>query len=424
LFERYFKLHLNNLRMETLNTSHKWFRIALLNLSIVALLGVLMRYKIAFSLPFVDQKHVLHAHSHFAFTGWITQALMTLLVGYFSRVSGVNAFCKYKWLLVANLVAAYGMLGSFPVQGYGVVSIAFATMSIFVSYVFAGLFWRDLNKLENSASNKWFKAALLFSTISSAGTFALSYMNATKVSHPNWYLAAIYFYLHFQYNGWFFFACMGLIFYLFKKTGVQLPFRSEKIAFGIFAFACIPAYILSALWLPIPEWVHTIVTIAALLQIAGWAMVVTPLLKNKKENWILLGKGRWVLALSAMAFTVKLLLQFGSTFHFLSTLAFGFRPIVIGYLHLVLLGVVTLSIIGYCMSTGIISSTNNAFKALALFVAGIILNELLLMIQGVAAIGNTGVPYINQLLLAVAAIMFTALVWLNMEEWRNKPLAP
>ena len=44
-----------------------WFRIAVFNLLLA--FGVLLRYKIAYSLPFMQQKHMLHAHSHFAFTG-------------------------------------------------------------------------------------------------------------------------------------------------------------------------------------------------------------------------------------------------------------------------------------------------------------------------------------------------------------------
>lgn len=36
--------------------SPKWFRIALLNLAIVALYGTLMRYKIAFDFPFLSRK--------------------------------------------------------------------------------------------------------------------------------------------------------------------------------------------------------------------------------------------------------------------------------------------------------------------------------------------------------------------------------
>lgn len=406
--------------MEPLSTSQKWFRIALLNLFIVAVLGVVMRYKIAFSLPIVDQKHVLHAHSHFAFAGWITQALMVLMVSYLSSVSGVNVFARYKWILAANLVTAYGMLGSFPVQGYGAVSITFSTLCILVSYAFAFMYWRDLNSLaKEGTANKWFKAALVFSVISSAGTFALSFMTAAKISHPNWYLAAIYFYLHFQYNGWFFFACMGLLLHLFKSTGIQLPFRSEKIIFWLFACACVPAYILSALWLPIPEWVHSIVTIAALSQIAAWAMVIIPLLKNIKLNTVLIGKGKWILALSGVALTIKFLLQFGSTFHFLSTLAFGFRPIVIGYLHLVLLGVMTLFIIGYVISIHVLRTNKKLIFGTLIFVCGILLNEGLLMLQGVAAIATSTIPYVNEMLLFAAVTMLGGILLLNLSAVNN-----
>ena len=44
---------------------------------------------------------------------------------------------------------------------------------------------------------------------------------------------------------------------------------------------------------------------------------------------------------------MKLSLQMVSVVPSLSTLTVGFRPIVIGYLHLVLLGVITIFLIGY-----------------------------------------------------------------------------
>ena len=98
----------------------RWIKICLFNLLIVATIGVLLRYKIAFSLPFIDQKHLLHGHSHFAFAGWITQALMVLLVAYLAKQQGENIFKKYRFILNANLFTAFGMLVTFPFQGYGV----------------------------------------------------------------------------------------------------------------------------------------------------------------------------------------------------------------------------------------------------------------------------------------------------------------
>ena len=77
-------------------TLFRWLKISLFNLLIVATLGVILRYKILYYLPFVDQKHLLHGHSHFAFAGWISQALMVLLVAWLGGASGCDLFKKYR----------------------------------------------------------------------------------------------------------------------------------------------------------------------------------------------------------------------------------------------------------------------------------------------------------------------------------------
>ena len=108
----------------------RWSKISLINLIIVASIGVVLRYKIAFSLPFINQKHLLHGHSHFAFSGWISMAIMTMLVEYLKSQSFTDAYKRYKWILYANLFTAYGMLIAFPIEGYGLYSIVFSTLSI------------------------------------------------------------------------------------------------------------------------------------------------------------------------------------------------------------------------------------------------------------------------------------------------------
>jgi len=57
-----------------------WINVALVNLVIVAGLGLLLRAKILFPLPLVDFRNTLHGHSHFAFSGWATLALLVLMV--------------------------------------------------------------------------------------------------------------------------------------------------------------------------------------------------------------------------------------------------------------------------------------------------------------------------------------------------------
>lgn len=396
-----------------------WFRIAVFNLMIVAFIGVLLRYKIAYSLPIVNQKHLLHAHSHFAFTGWVTQILMALLV---SRLytGQENPFKKYRSILYGNLIAAYGMLFTFPVQGYGIYSIAFSTLSILAAYAFAVVYWRDLNRvLVKSPADPWFRSALFFNIISSAGAFALAIMMATKTAHPDRYLAASYFFLHFQYNGWFFFACTGLLIHQLFTWDIHLKFH--KIIFWLFTLSCIPAYYLSALWLPMPLWTYIIVILAVLAQLVGFALLfraVRAHLTQIKSRVSLLGK--WLVGLSGIALAIKIMLQTGSLIPSLSKLAFGFRSIVIGYLHLVLLGVITLIILGYIVINRYMRITKVAVAGLVIFIAGIFLNELILFIQGVGAISYTSVPYTNEMLFGAAILLFLGLFVINISQRQEK----
>ena len=385
----------------------RWLKISLINLLIVASLGVTLRYKILYSLPFIDQKHLLHGHSHFAFAGWITQALMVLLVAYLVKQQGQSNYRKYTWLLYANLLTAYGMLIAFPIEGYGLFSIIFSTASIFVSYAFAFFYWRDLNRLSlKSTANSWFKAAVLFNALSSLGAFALTIMMVNKVIHQKWYLAAEYFYLHFQYNGWFFFACMGLL-TAFVSRNNSSENTLRKI-FRLFVFAVVPAYFLSALWLDIPVWIYLLVIAAAIAQIIAWIGFVNLIKKNwNKLKPKISATSKYILACAAVALTAKLLLQLGSTIPSLSDLAFGFRPIVIGYLHLVLLGVITLFILGSMFSEDYFYTHKRSVTGVFIFAGAVILNEILLMVQGVAAITYTAIPFINEMLLAAACLLFT-----------------
>jgi hypothetical protein len=306
------------------------------------------------------------------------------------------------------------MLIAFPIQGYGLFSIAFSTLSVFTGYAFAVVYWMDLNKIKTkSVVHHWFKGALLFNVVSSYGAFSLAYMMANHVMHQNWYLASEYFYLHFQYNGWFFFAGMGLLMALLERIGVSSP--QLRTIFWFFFLACIPAYFLSALWMPMPDFIYWIVILSAIVQVAGWIMLLQFFKKNKTAIITIINrKGRQVFILAGIALTIKLLLQLGSTHPKLSDLAFGFRPIVIGYLHLVLLGVISIFIIGFLLSSELLTVKKYFVPAVWVLITGIILNEILLMLQGVAGLSYIIIPYINECLLGAAIIMFTGILMMNL----------
>lgn len=422
--------------------SKLWLKFSLLNLVIVALIGLLMRYKIGFEFPYLDQKHLQHSHSHFAFSGWITHTLMVLMIVFLENRTKKIAlqqaqddrrdkkiehgfFKKYNSLLTTNLICAYGMLVFFIIQGYGLFSIIFSTASIVVSCVFAYYFVKDLKLISDEVLTKnWFKAALFFNVISSLGTFALAYMMVTKNIHQNEYLASIYYYLHFQYNGWFFFACMGLLFsFLNLKSSENLFFKKT---FWLFFASCIPAYFLSTLWLDLPIWIYLITVIAAFVQVYTWFRFLIIIVKTKREfleNFPFFL--RYILLFVGFALSVKFLLQLGSTIPVLSKLAFGFRPIVIAYLHLVLLAIISLFLLFYIYANHLIQFNNQIKRGVIIFSIGVLLNEIILAIQGIASFSYTPIPFVNELLLGAAIVLVLGIgitAFYSIKKVKNPPL--
>ncbi len=205
---------------------------------------------------------------------------------------------------------------------------------------------------------------------------------------------------------------MGLVINTLCRFITASP--SFKNIFRLFFFACLPAYFLSVLWMPIPLWMYVLVIIAAMAQLSGMIVLVRlikrhfPLIRNTISK-----PAGYLLGLSAIALSVKLLLQLGSVIPSLSQLAFGFHPIVIGNLHLVLLGVITLFILGYTVTYNIIITNIVSVTGIIIFTTGIILNEVVLMAQGVAGIVYESIPYANEILLGIAVIMFLGLLLLN-----------
>ena len=399
----------------------KWLSIAFFNLMLVAFLGCLLRYKIAYSLPFLDQKFILNAHSHFAFSGWVSQALMTLMVKFLSDKTNSDAFRKFRWILWANLISAYGMLLTFPFQGYATGSIIFSTTSVFSGYAFAFTYWKELNKIPSSVEILFFKSAVFFNVLSSAGTFTLATLMVSGSSFQNLYVASIYFFLHFQYNGWFLFGCMGLLCSSLIRHGI--PQQKLKLAFYLFVSACIPAYLLSALWIPMPMWVYMLVAIAGIAQLVAWGIMLQAIRKNLGTLKVHVIKFTQMLFfLCAIAYTLKLMLQAASAIPSLSYLTYGFRPIVIGYLHLVLLGVVSLFITSYSINNNYIILNKTRKNGVIIFVAGIIINEIFLLLQGIGDLTYISIPYIDEELLAAAVILLLGLILISIRITDSKDL--
>lgn len=372
------------------DTIKKWAYLSLVNLLIVSILGVILRYKGAFYMPLLDYKFLLHSHSHFAFSGWVTTILFTCFV---YLIPFRKTYVYQFWL---NQVASFGMLISFAIQGYGAVSIAFSALSVVFSYWFTFSYWRDIRALNFPPLVKsCLRLALVFLVISSIGPFMLAFGKGNMVLYNN----AIYFYLHFQYNGWFTFGAMALFFWAAPRFHIYLAPNFSKVFVILMGIACVPAYCLSTLWSHPPGWVYTLAGAAGLIQLA--ALVFLILAVPVKKNLHLL----WVLA--SVAFIIKIVLQVLTLVTPLGRFAYGFRPVVVGYLHLVVLGFVSFLIVGFLILNKLMKADK---VGLAIFITGVIANEVILGVQCVIGyFWGSGTPMAVYWLLGAGVVMMTGI---------------
>ena len=387
-----------------------WLRFSIFNFVLVALLGVIMRYKILYSLPFLDQKNLQDAHSHFAFYGWITQVIYVLIAIYLQKKNSNINLTKYKYLIVTNLVASFSMLGSFIYGGYFWASIAASTVALLTSFVFAFFFAKDSVTFRDP-SKIWFLGALFFAVISSLGVFNLAYMKNFGRLSQDLYLASEYYYLHFQYNGFFIFSCIGLLLYSLKEAASSMPDSKNRILFWLMFIGCLIGFGLSVLWLKLPVSIFAVIVVGTVAQTVG-AVMLYNFVRKSWTNLVLKWSPmqRFALIYAGFAFGAKTALQLGSNIPALSQFAFGFRNVVIAYLHLVLLMCIASFLLSQTLATNYFTVGKKVLLGFKITLLGIFLNEAILGIMGIFSIQYISIPYANQLLLVFSLTIFTGLL--------------
>lgn len=356
----------------------QYFSIPLLFFFIASSLGLLLRWHFISPLESVRYPYLLHAHSHIMFLGWVFNTLYLAYVNSYVRTKWIS---RYRALFIMLQILVLGMLISFPLQGYGLFSIIFSTLHTILAGVFLVLFFQDLKQenLKNSASVWFVKTSLFFFLLSSLGPFSLGFLMANGLGQSNWYYFAVYFYLHFQYNGFFLFGVLGLFFKLLEENNVLITKVKVLQAGLIMAIACLPAYFLSVLWAN-PGWIFTTVGfVAAVFQIISLILFIK--IFNDHQRAIKAAFNPFSVSLLLIilaAFTVKIVLQLLSVDPDIARLAYQFRPYVIAYLHLVLLGIISLFLLVWYTEKGFVQPTGNK-PAFVLYIFGLTGMEVLLI---------------------------------------------
>lgn len=360
-----------------LATANFHVKTALFYLVIAALLGVILRM---FAIVDVEAtyKFIVHTHSHIALLGWVYLALTSILFSI-----GVNKQKKRKYQLIfwSTQITLVGMLIAFPIQGYALYSILFSTLFLICSYWFYFFFKR--NHCLKSATNsfKFINVSLLFMILSSIGPWALGIIMNVLGNTSQWYFNAIYFYLHFQYNGWFIFCLIGLFLYVLEQKNIKLSNQQINLFFKLLTLSCVLTLFLSLLWIKPHESIYILAGIGAIIQIAAFIIFGHTLWKHANDiKKIFSPFLRRVLLFISILLVMKVLMQLVTTFPLFVVVTTELIDFVIGYLHLVFLGIVTLTLFVLLDHFQLIKISK---FWLVIFILGFILSESLIFYKGI-----------------------------------------
>ena len=187
-----------------------------------------------------------------------------------------------------------------------------------------------------------------------------------------------------------------------------MQIKNSMTIFWVFFLSTFPSYFLSILWFKIPLSLYIIVVLSSLLQLLTWVYLLLQISTHKKKFVLSTDKyfSRivWVILFS---FTLKLILQLVSTVPFISHIAYSLRSIVIAYLHLVLLVIISMFILHYLFRYVLLKSIS---KYIYYFLIIIIINEILLGIQGFAGMFTISILNIQYYLFFISIFIVLSVI--------------
>lgn len=377
----------------------KAWRISSGVLVVAALLGVVLRLYPFYSFG-PAYKYLLHTHSHVAVLGWLFAGFYLFMVWLFVPVA---AQAPFRRLFYAMQMAVAGMLFTFPVQGYGPLSIPFSTLHILLSYVAVYRLVPFIRHSKEAAVLRYGSLlAIAFHLLATLGTWALAVVMAKKLKHTPAYDLAIKWYLHFEFQGWFMVAAFVIAaYFLLKNKRSKLP--GWSLVLLLWTVASFGAYCLYLEWhevnFPLLQLLRRAGILAELLVAAWWVRVV--LHSGIRFNKISPFEVSMVIAFGAFVgrqLITALLWNDSVALH-----SIAYRSAIIGFLHWMHLGLFTHLLWGWA-SVVLPLQPQRFYMGLACFLAGFGLQETLLFAQSLPLVGQTGI-FLSPWWLVIAAAL-------------------
>lgn len=359
-----------------------WYKAPVFFLVCIASIGTLLR-----ALPFTDlslnYSNLVHAHSHVAFQGWV-YGILLLLVPYLFLTEKAIRKGRYQLQFFITLPLIVCILVSFWIQGYALYSILFSTLFQLMNYWFIFQFFKDTKgDTKGNWPLKFVRIGFWLGFLSTFAPLMVGILSAKDMADTELYESAIYFFLHFQYNGWFLLSLIGLGLRFLIKNGLKIETNTLRRSFYGLVFASVLGYFHSLLGMSFANYLR----IPSLLALIAQAIGVYYLFKSFSYSQVksLLQSNKLALTLlyvSCWALILKVLLQLISMFPGLEQWAFSNRQLIMAYMHLVLIGLISMGLLGLLKSLSWISDHVVVRWGLMLFILGFIISELFLVSSG------------------------------------------
>lgn len=363
----------------------------------------------------INYKHFLHTHSHIALLGWLYN-LTLIFIGYAFFKENAKRFNYIFWI---SQITFIGMLFSFPFQGYAFWSITFSTLYLFASYWLVIEIFRSSKELKDQIEIKLLRVGGIFLVLSSIGPFALGAIMAKGMQESIWYSLSIYWFLHFLFNGFFYTVFLALLLVELKNK-IEVSTKKVKWVYGLTVFSIIPLYAEFAIEAIPSNWIILLAFISSLAQLVSIALIFNELKLYLTQHSNAIKK--ILLGLALVALFLKVIFQLLTSFPLLQQMVFNSKStLIIGYLHMVMLGMFSLFFIWLLIEKKVIQLTKLLKMGIVFFVVGVLLSELLLFGQGtVNYFWNYSLPSYYAMLYSASGLMPVGILVMTVSQFYKK----
>jgi hypothetical protein len=223
---------------------------------------------------------------------------------------------------------------------------------------------------------------------------------------------AVQFFLHFQFNGWFIFTVLALFFRTLEEQEVDIPRKISNIFFLLLVISCILTYALAVAWsnpLPVIFIINGTGVIVQFMALVSLCMLLYGLRKEIHRTFNSIERIFIYAALGC--FVLKILIQTAIVIPHIAQMGYTIRNFVIGFMHLILLGVVTMGIFGFAFRQGILKYA--ARHGAMLVMLGFLVMELLLFVQGIMLWAAQGfMPYYYEAIFGASLLIHLGAIWM------------